>query len=209
MKKIKYPRTQHLPWSPGAADDDLILLSTKHFQEKEVVVTEKLDGENTTLYRDTLHARSVEALINHPSRSWIKSLHATISYKIPERWRVCGENVYAKHSIFYRELKSFYYIFSIWNEKNICLSWDETCTWAESLDVPTPKVLYEGIWKEPLIKKIFIDSEICEGYVVRLKEAFAFQDFEQSIAKYVRKAHVQVDAEHWFHKEIVLNQLQK
>ena len=44
--KIKYPRTFHLPWSPGATSDDKMLKSIEHFIGKEVVITEKMDGEN-------------------------------------------------------------------------------------------------------------------------------------------------------------------
>lgn len=47
--RIKYPRTLHLPWSPGRGDDDKVL--------SEGQVEEKLDGENTPIYQDgTCHA---------------------------------------------------------------------------------------------------------------------------------------------------------
>jgi len=52
--RVKYPRTPHLPWSPGASSDDVRHLNIDHFKNKQVVVTEKMDGENTSLYtRDT------------------------------------------------------------------------------------------------------------------------------------------------------------
>lgn len=72
---MKYPRTPHLPWSPGASVDDVRLEGLDGFEGEEVVVTEKLDGENTTLYRDGLHARSMDSA-HHPSRTWVKALHA-------------------------------------------------------------------------------------------------------------------------------------
>lgn len=50
---VKYPRTYHLPWSPGATDDDRIIKSADVFKDKEVVVTVKMDGENC-LDGDTL-----------------------------------------------------------------------------------------------------------------------------------------------------------
>lgn len=59
--RTKYPRIPHLPWSPGRLEDDIALDSIEHLERLEdVVVTEKLDGENTTLYHDYLHARSVD-----------------------------------------------------------------------------------------------------------------------------------------------------
>ena len=57
---VKYPRTPHLPWSPGRTKDDRMLDDTKTFDGRSVVVTLKMDGENSTIYRDRIHARSIE-----------------------------------------------------------------------------------------------------------------------------------------------------
>ncbi|MFT5465446.1 MAG: hypothetical protein ACI8UO_000541 [Verrucomicrobiales bacterium] len=57
---IKYPRTLHLPWSPGSTNDDCFLNGVSHFEGREVVVTEKLDGENTSMYRGGIHARTLD-----------------------------------------------------------------------------------------------------------------------------------------------------
>ena len=52
--RAKYPRTPHLPWSSGRTKDDIALDSVQHLEQwKDVVVTEKLDGENTTEYHNT------------------------------------------------------------------------------------------------------------------------------------------------------------
>ena len=45
-----------------------------------------------------------------------------------------------------------------------------------------------------------------EGYVVRLAERFAYADFAQSVAKWVRAQHVQT-TQHWMFAEVVPNQL--
>ena len=84
-----------------------------------------MDGENTSLYQNAYHARSVESR-GHPSRSRVKSFHAQIQGDIPSGWRICGENLYATHSIKYENLKSYFLGFSVWNEQNMCLSWEET-----------------------------------------------------------------------------------
>lgn len=203
----KYPRTFHLPWSRSRTDDDKILRTVDHFEGKEVVVTEKLDGENTTLYRNHIHARSLDSK-DHASRHWVKMLHGTISFHIPEGWRICGENVYALHSIYYEHLTSYFYVFSIWNENNECLSWDETVEWAELLGLETAPVLYRGIWSEETVKSCYTKQSVFggeqEGYVVRLTERFSYEDFKQSAAKFVRKNHVQTD-QHWLSKPVVPN----
>lgn len=43
---VKYGRTFHLPWSPGAHDDDKTLSDASQFEGKHVVITKKMDGEN-------------------------------------------------------------------------------------------------------------------------------------------------------------------
>ena len=205
IKRIKYPRTPHLPWSPGGTKDDLRTVSNINFEGKEVVITEKLDGENTTLYCDHLHARSVDSR-HHPSRDWVKRLHAGISHNIPVGWRLCGENLYAQHSISYDSLSTYFYLFSIWDENNICMDWDETIEWSELLELTVPKILYRGVWDENAIRNLNIDTSICEGYVVRLADRFHYDEFSSSVAKWVREKHVMTD-EHWMHGEVIPNKL--
>jgi len=203
----KYPRTPHLPWSPGGTSDDRVLKDTQHFVGREVVVTEKMDGENTSLYRDTLHARSLDGR-HHPSRNWVKALHARIRSHIPDGWRLCGENLYARHSITYEALTSYFQLFSIWNEENVALSWDETSEWASLLGLDLVPVLFRGLWCEPSIAAIPLDPGKQEGYVVRLADRFAFDQFDTSVAKWVRPGHVRTDR-HWMHAEIVPNRLRE
>lgn len=203
----KYPRTPHLPWSPGATADDTRVMDCSHFEGKAIVVTEKMDGENTTLYRDGLHARSLDSR-HHPSRDWVKAWHGGIAHSIPEGWRICGENVYARHSIGYDQLESYFYLFSIWDEQNQCLSWPDTLEWAALLECPCPAVLYEGTWDAPLIRQLKINPDTTEGYVVRLAEVFSFGDFSSAMGKWVRPHHVQTD-QHWMHAPIVPNKLRQ
>ena len=77
---VKFPRTFHMPFSPGATSDDKILKSLDHFIGLEVVVTEKVDGENTTFTRTRTHARSVDSA-NHWSRAPMKRLHSELCWK--------------------------------------------------------------------------------------------------------------------------------
>lgn len=48
-QRYKYPRTPHLSFSPGVGKDDIKLDSNTIFADSQIVVTEKMDGENTTL----------------------------------------------------------------------------------------------------------------------------------------------------------------
>ena len=178
---MRYPRTYHLPWSPGATDDDRVLPDVRHFEGQEVVVTAKMDGEQTTLYTDYLHARSPDrdsVWSRHPSRIWVANLHGQVGWKIPPGWRVCGENLFARHSIHYQHLPAYFLVFSVWNEQNVCLSWEETVEWAALLDLQTVPVLYagplgRGASSAALYQPTWQGDEL-EGYVVRLAGAFAY-----------------------------------
>lgn len=198
VKYVKYPRTYHTPWSLGMHDDDRMIDSMDNFIGKDVVVSIKMDGENTTMYNDNIHARSIDSN-NHESRNWVKNFWNTISYEIPDNWRICGENLFAKHSTVYNDLPSYFLGFSIWNEKNICLSWDDTITYFDLLNIKSVPVLYKGIYDEDLIKSLWDKSkyDTTEGYVIRLSDSFSYGDFRKSVAKFVRPNHVQT-AKHWF-----------
>lgn len=196
--KVKYPRTYHLPWSPGVTDDDRVMPSLHAFQGNEVVITVKMDGENTTVYSDYVHARSIN-YEPHASRTRVKALQATIAADIPKGWRICGENVFAKHSIAYRNLKDYFLVFSIWNEANMCLSWAETVEYAQLLGLHTVPVLYQGLWDEKAVRRLAPaqhDGDPCEGYVVRVADSFTYAQFRTRVGKYVRANHVQTQ-EHW------------
>lgn len=47
-----------------------------------------------------------------------------------------------------------------------------------------------------------------EGYAIRLDEGFYLNEFNKSVAKFVRKNHVQTD-NHWMEQEIVKNKLKE
>lgn len=210
---VKYGRTYHCPWSEGINDDDKVMKDTSNFNGKRVVVTVKLDGENFTGYRNYCHARSVDSR-HHNSRSWVKNYHMNyIAPYLLEGWRICGENLYAVHSIKYDNLKSYFYGFSIWDDKNVCQSWDDTIEWFDLLNVEYVDVLYDGIYDEEKIKKLYDSSmyDTCEGYVIRIANSFHYKDFNKCVMKYVRKNHVST-TKHWmfgFNKEHSVNELAK
>ncbi|MEU7280397.1 RNA ligase family protein [Streptomyces sp. NPDC045431] len=203
--RTSYPRTPHLPWSPGATADDVRTGSLEGFAGREVVVTEKLDGENTTLYADGLHARSLDSA-HHPSRAWVKGLQGRIAARVPAGWRVCGENVYARHSIAYTGLESWFYGFSVWDGDGRCLDWDRTVAFLRRLGIPTPPVLWRGTFDERALRALRLDTGRQEGYVVRTVEGFGYAEFGRRVAKWVRPRHVTTDA-HWMYAAVVENGL--
>jgi len=207
---VKYPRTYHLPFSESKTNDDRTLADCSHFDGLEVVVTEKMDGENTSIYQNYIHARSLEN-DSHPSRAWVKNFASRIGYEIPDNWRLCGENLYAKHAIAYDNLDSYFYLFSIWNDRNYCLSWDETLEYADILGLQTVPVLWRGIWDEEKVISIAdsLDLDNQEGFVVRLTDGFEYGAFRISMAKYVRKNHLADTIHNWKMQAVVKNNLKE
>jgi len=204
---VKYPRTWHLPWSHWTADDR-VLTDFSQFLDQDVVVTTKMDGECTTMYSDYVHARSIDGR-NHVSRNWVKNLQSKVGQDIPEGFRICGENLFATHSIKYNDLPSYFLVFSIWNDQNICLCWDDTIEWCGLLGLLTVPVLYRGKWDLGLIQNLYPDKlSDHEGYVVRLSSEFGFAAFRSSVAKFVRANHVQT-TQHWLQQPMVKNLLRQ
>jgi hypothetical protein len=209
IQRIKYDRTPHLPWSEGVNADDEVRNWPDFMDElcpgNEVVVTEKRDGECTTLYPDNyVHARSIDGS-GHPWQDWVKGMWSERSYNLPEGWRVCGENTYAKHSIAYDSLPSFFEVFRIYDQQDSALSWDDTVLWCQLLDLHTVPVIWRGMWedfeKEKLWPRLQRDVELglrpsLEGYVASVAHAFPRAAFGRCVGKFVRANHVQTDR-HW------------
>lgn len=206
QKYVKYPRTYHLPWS-NLEDDDKMLRDDSQFIGKRVVCSLKMDGENSNLYNDFYHARSINSS-SHESRNWIKGLWSKISYLMDDNMRICGENLYAVHSVKYDNLPSYFMMFSIWID-NLCLSWDETVEYSKILGLDLVPVIYDGIYDQQKIRSIFSEYEKeNEGYVIRLADEFTYGNFRKSIAKFVRPEFRQAlseQNEHWISKKIEKN----
>lgn len=205
--KYKYPRTLHLPWSQGITNDDRIMTDTSCFSGKNVSVSIKLDGENTSMYKDCIHARSVESK-DHISRHWVKTLWSWIRHDIPAGWRICGENLFAKHSIHYTELPSYFAVFSVWDNSNTCLSHIDTERFCSDLRLYYVGDIYNGPWLKNMeieMTKLFKPiSDNNEGYVIRNSSHFKYDDFEDNVGKYVRVNHVTSD-KHWMYNKMVNN----
>jgi hypothetical protein len=99
-------------------------------------------------------------------------------------------------------------VFSIWDENNTCLSWDETVLYAGVLDLVTVPVIYDGVWDEAYARKLADTMDLTkqEGYVVRVSDAFPYGAFRRSIAKFVRAAHVGT-SHNWMMQAVVRNEI--
>lgn len=193
------------PQSRSRTEDDKVLKKTDHLHDLNVVITEKMDGESCSMYRHHIHARSLDSR-PRPDQDWVRRFWSNRRFEIPKGWRICGENLWAQHSIKYENLESYFYGFSVWNENNERLSWSETLEWFSLLDIIPVRVLYEGPYSDHIVEKLIanMDPSTMEGFVVANSEQFHYDDFAMNMAKYVRPKHVQTE-KHWLHSEIKPN----
>jgi hypothetical protein len=141
METRKYGRTWHFPFSPGTTSDDRIQRDYWAYiqQMQELVHTEKLDGENNCLNRYGVFARSHAAPTTSPWTSRLRQQWALIKNDLGDL-ELFGENIYAIHSIEYRRIEHYYYVFAV-RCLDQWLSWEEVCFYAAAFDMPTVPVL--------------------------------------------------------------------
>lgn len=202
----KYGRTFHLPISPGATSDDKIMASLDGLMVEDLVVTEKMDGENTTIHAGGCHARSPDSRY-HPSRDWLKAFAAGISPFLAGNERIVGENLYARHSIAYDALPSYFLGFA-WIVGDEVQSWDLTQARFEELGIMPVPTLYRGPYRAGLFDDLAqaLDPGRQEGFVARIAGSFPEGDMPARVGKYVREGHVQSEI-HWMKAELIPNRL--
>jgi len=201
----KYNRTYHLPWSPGTTSDDKISNDITSLIGSEIVITEKLDGENTGMTNDGVYARSHATFTTSDWTREVRQLHnIKVRGNLSEDEFLFGENLEGIHSIEYTNLKSYFYIFGV-RDNNIWVPWSSVEEYSYLLDIPTVPVLFKGYVNSEEELKELVDkltsekSELGgerEGIVVRSAGMFHNDDFAENVSKWVRANHVQTD-EHW------------
>lgn len=205
----KYPRTFHFQFSKEIHDDDKViqLHHLGNFLNDEIIVTEKLDGSNACLkYEEGVFARSHQMPTFEPWFDYLKSLYYSIRHLMnPDLW-IFGENTYAIHSIEYTSMQDYFYVFNIYNTvKKEWLSWDEIVIESERLGLEVVPLVFKGrittiaelskLCDLELLKPSFLGGNR-EGFVTRVASAIPEDEFQNKVAKYVRRGHVQTD-EHW------------
>jgi hypothetical protein len=206
----KYPRTMHLPFSPGAKNDDRIAEAGwfEYFRNHHFIYTEKLDGQNQCMSAKGLFARSHAVVDRLPWSTYLWPIYETIKYDLGNL-EIFGENMYAIHSIEYSELSDYFYVFGV-RENGVWYSWNDVKYTADYFNFPTvPQFSVDSMKPdtpeklEALIMSLVRKShfgDTCEGVVMRNFDSFDDvndgSDLGFNVLKWVRKGHVQTD-EHW------------
>jgi len=207
----KYPRSFHLPWSPGGTSDDKRLADVTPLVGAQLVITEKCDGSNLTYTSKAVFSRSHAGPPAHPSFDLAKATHGRIRHLVSEGLSVFCEYCYAVHSIEYAELPSYSLVFGVRDDaRALWWDWDMVAAQAADLGLPTVPVLFRGAvasareLEELTTQLAALPSAFGgqrEGVVVRLAGAFPEAAFAVSLGKWVRRGHVTTD-EHWLHQAI-------
>jgi hypothetical protein len=220
MNSPKYNRTFHMPWSPGGTSDDKRASSVDSLIGKSIVITEKMDGSNTSLEYDGCYARTHAGAPTHKSFDMLKVLQAAVQHQITVDTQLFGEWCYAKHSIAYEELPGYFLLFGVRYIGDVdtdWASWEEVEMWAEDIGVPTVPVLFRGQVAsekelQDLVENLMKLPSCCggvrEGVVVRVAGMFEDSEFPSCVMKCVRAHHVQT-SEHWKDQEITKNKLSR
>lgn len=218
MNSPKYNRTLHVPFSPGGTSDDKIAKDVSTLFNKELVITEKVDGSNTSLEKEGCFARTHAGPPTHASFDGFKALHSSTKHLIPDNYQFFGEWCYALHSIPYDKLPTYFLMFAGRFPQDDHLqwsSWEEVEMWAQEIGVASVPVLWKGQVKtekelRSLVERLAAEPSdlgtIREGVVIRVADTFHNDDFSKFVMKWVRKDHVQT-SDHWKTQEIIRNKL--
>lgn len=154
---IRYPRTVHIQGSRKSGDD--FELTDLSFEEalsgKHVVYEIKIDGSNCGISfednRMILQSRGHE-LRGGPRekeflqfRMWANRFQHDLFDVLGNRYIMYGENMYAKHTVFYDNLPHYIFEFDVFDkEKQLFLSTKARSKLLEGLSYQAVPVVYEG-----------------------------------------------------------------
>lgn len=216
MMIYSYPSTPHWYRSLSVHRDDRYHPDPQYFVGQDVVITEKLDGGVTSIAEHKVYARSSFAPTTEPWFDYMKGRTLPKLYGVPRELCPIGEDLYGVHSIEYDPLPDSFFLFHVLHrrEENIGTektegdhfwAWDNVMIFAREYGLLHVPVLFIGKfhsvaeiteWFNEQITQPSRLGPVREGFVMRLRDGFAFEQFGMNVCKFVRANHVQTD-EHW------------
>ncbi len=125
---VKYPRTPHLLGSKGTDDDKQMneRESLRFLDDASLIVEEKVDGTNVGI-----HFASGEMFLQcrghlitegmHPQydlfKQWAAVKRPVLEERLSDRYIMYGEWMYARHSIYYRQLSHYFFEFDMFDKQ--------------------------------------------------------------------------------------------
>jgi hypothetical protein len=153
----KYPRTPHLEGSRlQAGDFDLSQVSFAEIAGRHLVVEEKIDGANCGISFDgsgnlLLQSRG-HYLLGGPReqqfamfKQWANEHLAVLADCLSDRYLMYGEWMFAKHTVFYNRLPSYFLEFDVLDRRNeTFLSTDRRRDLLHGLPIHSVPILHKG-----------------------------------------------------------------
>lgn len=205
MTPPKFPRTYHWPTSPGVQSDDKIHSSPEWFLNREISISEKLDGGCTILSQGVPWSRASGSPATEGWFSAVRKHHAWKTSSLPESVALYGEDIYAHHAIDYTiEEHATFRTFHVL-KGDVFESVDDMVTFSQALDIPVVHEMFRGVFTKSLDLTAWLEENIAspdslgstrEGFVIRPTGSIPFSQYSDQVCKYVRKNHVQSNT-HW------------
>ena len=198
MQKIKFPRTPHLPFSGSIGSDDLRIKDLSQFYGKDIIITEKMDGENISIYKDGWHARSLGSKHKDYHSYLQNKILPQIQAKLESNLRLVGEYLYKRHTIPYDDLEGFFELFAAVYARDKGFEvqpWTFVQFCSGVLDIPTvPELIYIKKFSQKDEKVLYdlvnsFERNGLEGFVIRNAARFPLEKWSENVAKYVRKGY--------------------
>lgn len=230
---IKYPRTPHLFGSKGTDDDKHLgeSESNRFIADDSLIVEEKIDGTNVGIHfsdegqlvlqcRGHLITEGMHAQYDL-FKQWATVKRFVLEERLENRFILFGEWVYARHSVFYRQLTHYFFEFDIYDkEKEAFLDLEQRLDLLEGAGIETVPVIHSGSLRrsdlEALIGPSLFGSQFDNPITKRtdnLMEGVYLRTEADGVvtgrAKFVRPEFVEKikQSTHWQHQVMVPNEL--
>ena len=218
---IKFPSTPHLAVLPGVSiREDKVLdeEQRKEFLSHKLIVEEKIDGANLGISFDgvgNLLLQNRGSYLDKPFTAQWKKLPDWLQLKsdilfdaLEDQLILFGEWCYARHSVSYNKLPSWFLGFDIL-EKKTRNFWpvNKRNSLLKKTDIASVPLLANGHFSFPELEELLtcskLSSEPAEGIYLRYERDGRLA----SRAKLVRPAFIQAVTEHWSKSQIRPNTL--
>lgn len=230
MQLMKFPRTHHLYNLGSASRDDLILTPNeqKEFLNREIVIEEKIDGANFGI---SIDPETYKIMFQNRSH-YVSSAYSTQFKKldnwenenredlfkiiIPGRYILFGEWLFARHSIYYSKLPSFFVAFDIFDKQvGKFLSRKKLEELLSETKIPLINKIAQKSYKkmEEIVSLVKTKSQYYDGLIEGVYVRICDGDFTVKRAKIVRSDFLCGNQEltgkfkHWSTMDLVENEI--
>lgn len=199
----KYPRTPYLWGHASMSSEDAILApeQTQEWFSSPVLVEEKVDGANVTIFQDDHGMLQVASRGGVGAsdrgqqlgrlRAWVAERTVALMEVTADRQVLYGEWLWVRHGVAYHALPDWFVLLDVWTEAEGMARTDRRQEVAETAGLVVPAVRFEGVLgsRERLIS-LFGESAYgaprAEGLVLRLDDGRRCKVVDPEFARLTR-----------------------